>query len=61
MLNILATSRYERALVKKYFLDKFKIDIDRLDIYKNSRHSLEKIEIHKIKSQYMSTILSHNN
>ncbi|WP_219809384.1 hypothetical protein, partial [Campylobacter concisus] len=33
VLNILATSRYERALVKKYFLDKFKIDIDRSQIY----------------------------
>ena len=61
VLNILATSRYERALVKKYFLDKFKIDIDVLQVCKKTDHGLEKIEIHKIKSQYMNTILSHNN
>ena len=61
VLNILATSRYERALVKKYFLDKFKIDIDMLQVCKKTDHGLEKIEIHKIESQYMSGILSHNN
>ena len=61
VLNILATSRYERALVKKYFLDKFKIDIDMLQVCKKTDHGLEKIEIHKIKSQYMSGILSHSN
>ena len=61
VLNILATSRFERALVKKYFLDKFKIDIDLLQVCKKTDHGLEKIEIHKIKSQYMNTILSHNN
>ena len=61
VLNILATSRYERALVKKYFLDKFKIDIDLLQVCKKTDHGLEKIEMHKIKSQYMNTILSHNN
>ena len=60
VLNILATSRFERALVKKYFLDKFKIDIDMLQVCKKTDHGLEKIEIHKIKSQYMNTILSHN-
>jgi len=60
VLNILATSRFERALVKKYFLDKFKIDIDLLQVCKKTDHGLEKIEIHKIKSQYMNTILSHN-
>ena len=61
VLNLLATSRYERALVKKYFLDKFKIDIDMLQVCKKTDHGLEKIEIHKIESQYMSGILSHNN
>ena len=61
VLNILATSRFERALVKKYFLDKFKIDIDLLQVCKKTDHGLEKIEMHKIKSQYMNTILSHNN
>ena len=61
VLNILATSRSERALVKKYFLDKFKIDIDLLQVCKKTDHGLEKIEIHKFKSQYMNTILSHNN
>ena len=61
VLNILATSRSERALVKKYFLDKFKIDIDLLQVCKKTDHGLEKIEMHKIKSQYMNTILSHNN
>ena len=61
VLNILATLRYERALVKKYFLDKFKIDIDLLQVCKKTDHGLEKIEMHKIKSQYMNTILSHNN
>jgi len=48
-------------LVKKYFLDKFKIDIDMLQVCKKTDHGLEKIEIHKIESQYMSGILSHNN
>ena len=47
VLNILATSRYERALVKKYFLDKFKIDIDLLQVCKKTDHGLEKIEIGK--------------
>ena len=47
VLNILATSRYERALVKKYFLDKFKIDIDMLQVCKKTDHGLEKIEIGK--------------
>ena len=61
VLNILATSRYERALVKKYFLDNFKIDIDMLQVCKKTDHGLEKIEIHKIESQYMSGILSHSN
>ena len=61
VLNILATSRYERALVKKYFLDNFKIDIDMLQVCKKTDHGLEKIKIHKIESQYMSGILSHSN
>ena len=47
VLNILATSRYERALVKRYFLDKFKIDIDVLQVCKKTDHGLEKIEIGK--------------
>ena len=47
VLNILATSRYERALVKRYFLDKFKIDIDVLKVCKKTDHGLEKIEIGK--------------
>ena len=47
VLNILATSRYERTLVKKYFLDKFKIDIDVLQVCKKTDHGLEKIEIGK--------------
>lgn len=45
VLNLLATSRYERALVKKYFLDKFKIDIDMLQVCKKTDHGLEKIKI----------------
>lgn len=47
VLNILATSRFERALVKKYFLDKFKIDIDLLQVCKKTDHGLEKIETGK--------------
>ena len=43
VLNILATSRYERALVKKYFLDKFQIDIDKLKFYKKLFHGFENI------------------
>ena len=42
VLNILATSRSERALVKKYFLDKFKIDIDLLQVCKKNRSGIRK-------------------
>jgi len=45
VLNILATSRFERALIKKYFLDKFKIDIDKLEFYKKLGHNYESIKI----------------
>ena len=45
VLNILATSRYERALVKKYFLDKFQIDIDKLKFYKKLFHGFENIKL----------------
>ena len=45
VLNILATSRFERALIKKYFLDKFKIDIDELEFYKELGHNYESIKI----------------
>ena len=45
ILNILATSRYERALVKKYFLDKFQIDIDKLNFYKKLFHGFENIKL----------------
>ena len=45
VLNILATSRYERALVKKYFLDKFQIDIDKLNFYKKLFHGFENIKL----------------
>ena len=45
ILNILATSRYERALVKKYFLDKFQIDIDKLKFYKKIFHGFENIKL----------------
>ena len=45
VLNILATSRYERALVKEYFLDKFQIDIDKLNFYKKLFHGFENIKL----------------
>lgn len=45
VLNILATSRFERALIKKYFLDKFKIDIDELEFYKELGHNYESIKV----------------
>jgi hypothetical protein len=45
VLNVLATSRFERALIKKYFLDKFKIDIDELEFYKELGHNYESIKI----------------
>ena len=45
VLNILAASRFERALIKKYFLDKFKIDIDKLEFYKKLGHNYESIKI----------------
>ena len=45
VLNILATSRFERALIKKYFLSKFKIDIDELEFYKELGHNYENIKI----------------
>ena len=45
VLNILAASRYERALVKKYFLDKFQIDIDKLNFYKKLFHGFENIKL----------------
>ena len=45
VLNILATSRFERALIKKYFLNKFKIDIDELEFYKDLGHNYESIKI----------------
>ena len=45
VLNILATSRFERALIKKYFLNKFKIDIDELEFYKELGHNYESIKI----------------
>ena len=45
VLNILATSRFERALIKKYFLNKFKIDIDELEFYKELGHNYESIKV----------------
>lgn len=45
VLNILATSRFERALVRKYFLDKFQIDIDKLKFYKKLFHGFENIKL----------------
>lgn len=45
VLNILATSRFERASIKKYFLDKFKIDIDELEFYKELGHNYESIKV----------------
>ena len=45
VLNVLATSKFERALIKKYFLDKFKIDIDELEFYKELGHNYESIKI----------------
>jgi hypothetical protein len=45
VLNVLATSRFERALIKKYFLDRLKIDIDELEFYKELGHNYESIKI----------------
>ena len=45
VLNVLTTSRFERALIKKYFMDKFKIDIDELEFYKELGHNYESIKI----------------
>ena len=48
VLNILlATSRFERALIKKYFLDKLKIDIDKLEFYKELGHNHENINMQR--------------
>ena len=45
VLNVLATSRFERALIKKYFMDRLKIDIDELEFYKELGHNYESIKI----------------